>query len=247
MKRRGFTLVELLVVMMIISILIALLLPALAAARQDAQTIVCLSNLRQLGLAAQIYVNICNGFYPPAQDGGGGNPNWAINSIQNPQTGQWTIQPGILWLGQTDLRVLVCPALSQTPTPGQMVLGYNYNTSYIGHGTGESNPIPARAAQVQYPSTCALFGDGGYYGGVDFFMRAPDLLNPVPFNADGVNDNTRAAGTQAFRHQGATNVVYCDGHGATQSQCYTATSPMPMWVGPGTGFLSSDNSAYKTN
>ncbi len=237
---------ELLVVFTIISILIAIILPALAAARQDAETIECLSNLRQLGIAAEIYVATCNGLYPPAQEGDAGNLNWAIKRVQNLQTGQWTMQAGILWMGQADLQVLVCPAINITPAPGQVVLGYNYNTSYIGHGTGEANPIPARVAQVQDPSTCALFGDGGYYGGVDFFMRAPDLLSPVPSNADSVSDNTRAAGTQAFRHQGATNVVYCDGHGATQRQCYTITAPTPMWIGPGTGFLSLNNSAYES-
>ncbi|MEM6391532.1 MAG: prepilin-type N-terminal cleavage/methylation domain-containing protein [Planctomycetota bacterium] len=55
--RRGFTLIELLVVISIIALLIAILLPALGAARGAARNSLCLSNLRQLGLAATYYVN----------------------------------------------------------------------------------------------------------------------------------------------------------------------------------------------
>ena len=53
--RRGFTLVELLVVISIIAILIALLLPALAQARATAQTVACASNLRQLSVGVVEY------------------------------------------------------------------------------------------------------------------------------------------------------------------------------------------------
>src|SRR2546426_10169292 len=57
LRRDGFTLVELLVVIAVIAILAALLLPALAKAKASAQSAACKSNLRQLGLALNMYVD----------------------------------------------------------------------------------------------------------------------------------------------------------------------------------------------
>ena len=62
--KSGFTLIELLVVIAIIAVLIALLLPALAMAKAQAVSVACLSNLRQLGLAAITYTNENSGFLP---------------------------------------------------------------------------------------------------------------------------------------------------------------------------------------
>ena len=61
---RAFTLVELLVVIAIITVLAALLLPAFASAREKGRRTVCVSNLRQVGIAIQIYSQDNNGRIP---------------------------------------------------------------------------------------------------------------------------------------------------------------------------------------
>jgi prepilin-type N-terminal cleavage/methylation domain-containing protein/prepilin-type processing-associated H-X9-DG protein len=82
--RRGFTLVELLVVIGIIALLISILLPSLAAAREQAKTIQCLSNLKQMGQAAIAYSQRFNNYIIP----GYANPNVAVSGNGNQADGE---------------------------------------------------------------------------------------------------------------------------------------------------------------
>lgn len=66
----GFTLVELLVVIGLIATLLALVLPALVSAREASRTTVCLSNLRQIGMALQSYANDHRGYLVPGDQYG---------------------------------------------------------------------------------------------------------------------------------------------------------------------------------
>ncbi len=63
MKRRGFTLIELLVVIAIIAILAAILFPVFARAREKARETVCLNNIKEFALAAQMYISDWEGTF----------------------------------------------------------------------------------------------------------------------------------------------------------------------------------------
>lgn len=63
-RRHAFTLIELLVVIAIIAILASLLLPSLGRAREQTRAVACMSNVRQLGVAAGLYQPDYNGWIP---------------------------------------------------------------------------------------------------------------------------------------------------------------------------------------
>jgi prepilin-type processing-associated H-X9-DG protein len=242
-RRGAFALVELLVVIGIIAVLIGLLLPALRGAWEQAQSVQCLSNLRQFVMAAHAYCNDHKGLYPSAYYSVPRPPvfttySWDFTTVRDTSAGTTVVTPGLLWLGRGDVRVQQCPSYDgASNTASDPYTGYNYNTSYIGHGGTESIRTPARVGQVRSAAGTALFGDGQYAAGANKYMRAPF---PNPGDASFSN---RSAGTQGFRHRGRTNVAFCDGHAESLAERFTSTSDAAP-VAPRTGFLSADNSMY---
>ncbi|MAX23648.1 MAG: hypothetical protein CMJ19_04005 [Phycisphaeraceae bacterium] len=67
-KNSGFTLIELLVVISIIALLIGILLPALAAARKSAQNVKDQTQLKQMGVAMEVYLNTYKGYFFPIHE-----------------------------------------------------------------------------------------------------------------------------------------------------------------------------------
>lgn len=253
MGKTGFTLTEMLVTISITSVVMAILLPILGRSRAESKRIMCLSNLRQLCIAAQAYACDNDDYYPIAYMT---DPNpddlisdyvcWDFSVVSKIGTGEEQTKPGLLWRGQTIANVQQCPSFKGKANSSDPYTGYNYNTSYIGHGSNEVVKKPAKMMQVRKPQECALFGDGEYSGGANKFMRAP-------FKSEYDRFNFRTAGTQGYRHGGATNVVWCDGHSSSQKELYTDTDQAGgkaklekynRTAKVKIGFLSHDNSAY---
>ena len=271
MNKKAFTLIELLVVIAIIALLLGILMPALARTRSQAKSLFCMNNLRQMALAADAYTQCNDGHYPIARYTY--KPNgvmyqycWDFTRVK--RNGIWNTEPGLLWSGQTIEKVHQCPVFKGlSNTIDDPYTGYNYNVSYIGHGQGETiTPCypgqvlnfqwkpgryaalvtPVKQQSVRRPAKAALFGDGQWRNGANKFMRAP-----LPWAGD--NDPTlRAAGTQGFRHNGRTNIAWCDGHVSSQKEYYTETLPREKekldqyneTARVKIGFISPDNSAY---
>ena len=75
-KGAAFTLVELLTVIAIIAVLAAILFPVFASARAKARQTACLSNLKQVGLAVQMYAQDYDGIFPYALDASDVQVTW---------------------------------------------------------------------------------------------------------------------------------------------------------------------------
>jgi prepilin-type N-terminal cleavage/methylation domain-containing protein/prepilin-type processing-associated H-X9-DG protein len=252
--RNGFTLLELLVVIAVSALLVGILLPSLNAAREQAKSVYCLNNLRQMAIAANSYVNNNDDYYPIAYytekvDGIRYYHSWDFTSYKDwsESPAEEIVEPGLLWEGKTIEKIQQCPSFDGSHNwLSDPYTGYNYNTSYIGMNETVRPVNSAKVTEVGSPGKTALFGDGQYSAGANKFMRAP-FSNPRDASFSG-----RKAGTQGFRHRGRTSVSYCDGHAESQKKLYTNGYPLDrkdierynsnndLKV----GFLSEDNRAY---
>ncbi len=220
---RGFTLIELLVVIAIISTMAAILLPVFAEAKSRAKQNNCLSNLKQLAVAWQVYADdyagrACLAYsYPDFSHEYG----WDFNL-------DYSQDPPLSSLGRLNKytrsgKISSCPSFYGNSW-GRPYTGYAYNTTYIG---GNGNP-PCQIGEIARPSKTVVFADGGYGNPVnsEAYLRAP-------------SDSNFSAGKVHFRHNGWANVAYADCHVASTKKIYLCSIDEPNC-----GALSEDDSAY---
>ena len=115
--RRAFTLIELLVVIAIIAILASMLLPALSVAKEKGVRIKCMSNLKQIGLAFQIYAGE-NNQYLPSYSANAGTWLWDIPT----RTAQFIVDSG------GTRKLLYCP--SRFASVKDIDLWWNFRSGY---------------------------------------------------------------------------------------------------------------------
>lgn len=156
---KGFTLVELLVVVGIIAILISLLLPSLGRARASAQSVACLSNLRQIIMATRMYAEANQNYIPSGRYSASLSRNtWYTNVAPYMGTGKTPVNVLDPTTGPTSEAVLTlnsvwtkldCPAQDISVSPGGVVQGVPHRTYGIYMTTGSWHPLTARG----YPYT----------------------------------------------------------------------------------------------
>ena len=171
-KRNAFTLIELLVVIAIIAILAAILFPVFAQAREKARQVSCLSNVKQAGLAFNMYVQDYDEVTPSL---GASRDWWGLIYPYTKNTGIYLCpdrnegSETTVWTGGKDINGNGVGELLKLPRRN----GYGYNWGPIGWRGGgllerqqpdpqrpNSTYIPGKSlAAIQYPAQTFAFGD----------------------------------------------------------------------------------------
>jgi type II secretory pathway pseudopilin PulG len=145
-------LIELLVVIAIIAILAGMLLPGLAKAKETAKRIACVNNMRQLGLALNLYVDDNRGLFPPRASGQTNDMRW----------------PGRLRDTYRDLKILTCPTDGPNTPPTDTTsvdIADASPRTYIINGGNDVTPnwnalgwsLPENT--IKFPSDTIIFGE----------------------------------------------------------------------------------------
>jgi len=227
----------------VIAILAAILFPVFAKVREKARQTSCLSNLKQIDLAWQMYADDYDEHANPSYiyyNAGAVEMGWdfRINYTDSAESAVASNGPGLLDPYTKAGDINQCPD-SVKPTYGRPRAGYSYNATYAGGDmTYPSGPVtPAcTLSQIQVPSRMVLFADSGNTSGGDSYMRSPSdtAHNGIDWGFG------LAYGLIDFRHTKAANVAYADGHVKSVVRLYNPNAAYPEL-----GTLSQDDTAYQ--
>jgi prepilin-type processing-associated H-X9-DG protein/prepilin-type N-terminal cleavage/methylation domain-containing protein len=255
----AFTLIELLVVIAIIALLAAILFPVFAQAREKARASACVSNLKQLGLAFEQYIQDYDEFYP---------------------FGNYTYNGGRGWAGQVypyvkSTKVFICPS-DPNPNDG-MSYAMNSNMSEAGGSSYYAVPVSKLASPAKSvlsfeitnevsdpqlakgdPNSCSPVGNGnnwwaggaltgcnyssGSFGAASLKYCTGVLYNACAVSTSGsytscITDPTQITPTNSYYlaaggiHQNGANYLLCDGH---------VKFLQPTMVGAGADYLGDN-------
>jgi len=198
--RRSFTLVELLVVVALTAILLALLMPALKSVRNQAKSVTCVSNLRQCGAAAHLYMNEWNGLLTTYEYNGVFDITWYESLMRGSYLPTNSVS--------------LCPAW----TPYKRSAGESVaDISYLTYGTRWSVPLEyvsfvagigsqqwryIKTSEVRNPADFPVYGDSFHTGADAYYGR----------QIHSFYNSAAASGLLHLRHAGKANLWFLDGH-----------------------------------
>ena len=247
-KIHFFTLIELLIVVAIIAILAALLLPVLQKAKENARTVVCLNQLKQIGMAFQLQHDDDDG------------PIAAITPVPSaPKKGHWWASSLLDYFGDDD-NLLMCPTTSVSPTPkmgsikgGQYDLSWWDGSQYpeasgkpeqgsYGHNMWVSdfdeslNPWGWKGqyakskhylsmASIEDASSTPLFADCLWVGGWPnrYNTESPPATQRLQSNGPGSWNSGMSRFAMTRHNTNKINITFADGHAKT-------ISPSELWL-----------------
>jgi prepilin-type N-terminal cleavage/methylation domain-containing protein/prepilin-type processing-associated H-X9-DG protein len=212
----AFTLIELLVSIAIIAVLVALLLPGLTRGRTSAQTVECVSNLRQLGYATHMYWDDNSGtcFRWELGPTNGGRLYW-FGWLQNGAEGQreYDPAPGALYPYLRGHSVGICPALNYAMAQFKLkATGAAYGYGYNRFLSPADDQLPMRLSQIQRLADSIAFADAAQ---VNDFQPPASRTNPMLEEWYYVDTTTNYPNGH-FRHGRQANTLFCDGHTARE-------------------------------
>ncbi|MBI1373124.1 MAG: prepilin-type N-terminal cleavage/methylation domain-containing protein [Phycisphaera sp.] len=221
-KRRGFTVVELLVVMSIIALMIALLIPSMARARMLQRRLVCLANQHQLGMGLMTYIADNSRVYPHSQQDGKGYFGDAYDLVRSWPYEKANDRPwfnlGLLLktgiIGPEEIgKIGACPSFDNAENPtapnhcSDRKSKWGYGVSYVPNQMDES--LPRYRILTSYN-----------YRGVSYYQQRRE---PMRASSWGLNErfvmlsdtaDTRFRGLRsAYNEHGGYNRVFGDGSG----------------------------------